>query len=102
MLCINFVKRCHLVGCNVRDYLYKSKVSKIGNFRISDVCDKIGADKDRVLDSVGSDSRIGNKYFRPGYSFGGPCFPRDTRALALFVDSNSVNNDLLLSTSKLH
>lgn len=67
---------------------------------ISDVCDSIGADKHRVLDSVGSDSRIGNKYFRPGYSFGGPCFPRDTRALALFVDSNSVNNELLLSTSK--
>ena len=67
---------------------------------ISDVCDSIGADKHQVLDSVGSDSRIGNKYFRPGYSFGGPCFPRDTRALALFVDSNSVNNELLLSTSK--
>jgi nucleotide sugar dehydrogenase len=67
---------------------------------ISDVCDTIGANKDKVLDSIGSDSRIGNKYFRPGYSFGGPCFPRDTRALALFVDQNNINNELLLSTSK--
>lgn len=67
---------------------------------ISDVCDSIGANKDKVLDSIGSDSRIGNKYFRPGYSFGGPCFPRDTRALALFVDQNNINNELLLSTSK--
>ena len=67
---------------------------------ISDVCDSIGADKYRVLDSIGSDSRIGNKYFRPGYSFGGPCFPRDTRALALFVDQNNINNELLLSTTK--
>ena len=60
---------------------------------ISDVCDNIGANKDIVLDSIGSDSRIGNKYFRPGYSFGGPCFPRDTRALALFVDQNNINNE---------
>jgi len=67
---------------------------------ISDVCDKIGADKHRVLDSVGSDSRIGNKYFRPGYSFGGPCFPRDTRALAQFIDQSNINNELLLATSK--
>lgn len=67
---------------------------------ISDVCDSIGANKDKVLYSIGSDSRIGNKYFRPGYSFGGPCFPRDTRALALFVDQNNINNELLLSTSK--
>jgi len=67
---------------------------------ISDVCDSIGANKEKVLDSVGSDSRIGNKYFRPGYSFGGPCFPRDTRALALFVDQNNINNELLLSTTK--
>lgn len=67
---------------------------------ISDVCDTIGANKEKVLDSIGSDSRIGNKYFRPGYSFGGPCFPRDTRALALFVDQNNINNELLLSTTK--
>ena len=66
---------------------------------ISDVCDSIGANKEKVLDSIGSDSRIGNKYFRPGYSFGGPCFPRDTRALALFVDQNNINNELLLSTT---
>jgi nucleotide sugar dehydrogenase len=67
---------------------------------ISDVCDTIGANKEKVLDSIGSDSRIGNKYFRPGYSFGGPCFPRDTRALALFVEQNNINNELLLSTTK--
>ena len=67
---------------------------------ISDICDTIGANKEKVLDSIGSDSRIGNKYFKPGYSFGGPCFPRDTRALALFVDQNNINNELLLSTTK--
>ena len=67
---------------------------------ISDVCDSIGADKNKVLDSVGGDSRIGNKYFKSGYSFGGPCFPRDTKALAQFVEQSQINNELLLATTK--
>jgi nucleotide sugar dehydrogenase len=67
---------------------------------ISDVCDTVGADKYKVLQSIGSDSRIGNKYFSPGYSFGGPCFPRDTRALKQFVDQSNVNSELLQATTK--
>ena len=67
---------------------------------ISDVCDSVGADKYKVLNSVGGDSRIGNKYFRPGNSFGGPCFPRDTKALKLFVDQTRINSDLLTATTK--
>ena len=67
---------------------------------ISDVCDNVGADKEKVLDSIGSDKRIGNKYFRPGNSFGGPCFPRDTKALKQCIDQNNINSDLLTATTK--
>tara|TARA_A100001015_G_scaffold161300_1_gene179293 strand:+ start:1967 stop:3103 length:1137 start_codon:yes stop_codon:yes gene_type:complete len=67
---------------------------------ISDVCDKLGANKYKVLNSVGGDSRIGNKYFNPGYSFGGPCFPRDTKALKLLVDKVNINSDILTATTK--
>jgi UDPglucose 6-dehydrogenase len=35
-----------------------------------------------ILDAIGTDTRIGHKYLRPGLSFGGPCFPRDNRLLA--------------------
>jgi UDPglucose 6-dehydrogenase len=35
-----------------------------------------------ILEAIGSDSRIGQKYLRAGLSFGGPCFPRDNRLLA--------------------
>jgi UDPglucose 6-dehydrogenase len=35
-----------------------------------------------ILDTIGTDTRIGHKYLRPGLSFGGPCFPRDNRLLA--------------------
>ncbi|MCX6922342.1 MAG: nucleotide sugar dehydrogenase [Verrucomicrobia bacterium] len=35
-----------------------------------------------ILQAIGSDSRIGQKYLRSGLSYGGPCFPRDNRLLA--------------------
>jgi len=67
---------------------------------LSDLSDKLGADKDEVLEAIGSDSRIGNKYFRSGYSFGGPCFPRDTKACKQLMDQNGIPSDLLFSTTK--
>jgi UDPglucose 6-dehydrogenase len=40
------------------------------------------ADINAILRAIGSDSRIGGKYLRPGLSYGGPCFPRDNRLIA--------------------
>ena len=40
------------------------------------------ADIRDILGAIGSDSRIGAKYLRPGLSYGGPCFPRDNRLVA--------------------
>mmetsp|Transcript_21688 Transcript_21688/g.26126 ORF Transcript_21688/g.26126 Transcript_21688/m.26126 type:complete len:364 (-) Transcript_21688:182-1273(-) len=54
-----------------------------------------GADKCQVLKAVGADTRVGSKCLKPGYGFGGPCLPRDNRALAGFADSVGV--DLVLS-----
>jgi nucleotide sugar dehydrogenase len=67
---------------------------------ISDLCDNVGADKHTVLYAIGSDSRIGNKYFRPGNSFGGPCFPRDTKALKQLMDQNDIESSLLAATTQ--
>jgi UDPglucose 6-dehydrogenase len=51
------------------------------------LCSDIGgADADIVLQAVGLDSRIGHKYLRAGLGFGGPCFPRDVRALQTLVE----------------
>lgn len=66
---------------------------------ISDFCDRVGADKHKVLDSIGSDSRIGNKYFRPGYSYGGPCFPRDTKAMEQLLRQNAIDAGILSATT---
>ncbi len=55
---------------------------------LSRICNDIpGADVDAVTQGMGMDSRIGKKYLKGGVSFGGPCFPRDNRALATLGQS---------------
>src|SRR6516225_4623414 len=47
------------------------------------LCEKLpGADVNVVTDALGLDTRIGPKYLKGAVSYGGPCFPRDNRALA--------------------
>jgi UDPglucose 6-dehydrogenase len=41
-----------------------------------------GADVDAVCGALGHDSRIGSRALRGGLGYGGPCFPRDSVALA--------------------
>lgn len=49
---------------------------------ISNIADNTpNAVKEDILKAVGADSRIGSKCLLPGFGFGGPCFPRDNRAL---------------------
>ena len=52
---------------------------------VGDIVRKAGGNQDRVLAAIGEDTRIGGKYLRYGYGYGGPCFPRDNRALALYA-----------------
>lgn len=42
-------------------------------------------DVDVVTSALGMDSRIGSKYLKAGTPYGGPCFPRDTKALAAIL-----------------
>jgi nucleotide sugar dehydrogenase len=49
---------------------------------IGDIAGRLGCNANKILTAIGTDSRIGNKYLKPGFGFGGPCFPRDNRALA--------------------
>jgi len=44
-----------------------------------------------ILCAVGFDSRIGSKCLDPGFGFGGPCFPRDNRALGNYASSVGVD-----------
>lgn len=50
------------------------------------LCEELpGGDVDAVTAALGLDSRIGPRYLKGGLGYGGPCFPRDNRALAYFA-----------------
>lgn len=44
----------------------------------------------KVLEAIGTDSRIGNKYLKWGFGYGGPCLPRDNRALGHFFKNREL------------
>jgi UDPglucose 6-dehydrogenase len=48
---------------------------------LSGLCDKFGADIEKVRAGVGADPRIGNSFLFAGVGYGGSCFPKDVKAL---------------------
>jgi nucleotide sugar dehydrogenase len=69
---------------------------------VGDLALKIGADPAKVLEAVGSDSRINNKFFRYGFGWGGPCFPRDTRAMIRLAENNEMPHDLCVASNTIN
>ena len=55
-----------------------------------------------VLDAIGTDKRIGNKFLRPGGPFLGPCLPRDIVALTKFCEEIKINKIYPHSAKKLN
>jgi len=55
-----------------------------------------------VAQAVGADSRIGQKYLKPGLGFGGPCFPRDNQALIAYSKMLGLHASLAAATDEVN
>ena len=64
---------------------------------IGDFAKSVDCNEDIILDAIGNDSRIGNKYLKYGYGFGGPCLPRDNRALYYYFNKSNKNQNINLN-----
>jgi UDPglucose 6-dehydrogenase len=65
---------------------------------VARICEGLpGADAHEVTMAMGRDHRIGLSYLKGGLPFGGPCFPRDNRAL-VSVCNQAGTSSLLPST----
>ena len=62
---------------------------------VARLCDAVGANIESVSQALGSDSRIGNKFLKPGPGWGGSCFPKDTSALLHLSAENGHSFKLL-------
>lgn len=56
------------------------------------------ANKDDIIRALGADSSIGSKRLFPGYGFGGPCWPRDNRALGMYAASLGIDPTLFCAS----
>jgi UDPglucose 6-dehydrogenase len=64
---------------------------------IANLCERVGADVDKVRIGIGSDDRIGKRFLFPGIGYGGSCFPKDVQALA--KSAADVNYEFSILTS---
>jgi UDP-glucose 6-dehydrogenase len=69
-----------------------------------DIMIKAGVEKeiDMVLSAIGGDSRVGKKYLKYGFGFGGPCLPRDNRALGHFANNLGMELNLPLTVDNFN
>ncbi len=57
---------------------------------IGDLCNNLDISHENVLTAVGASKRIGWDALKWGFGFGGPCFPRDNRALGILCEENNI------------
>ncbi|MFN3596399.1 MAG: UDP-glucose dehydrogenase family protein [Rubricoccaceae bacterium] len=62
---------------------------------IANLCERVGADVDKVRRGIGTDSRIGPKFLYAGIGFGGSCFPKDVQALHRTAQQNNYDFKIL-------
>ncbi len=76
------------------------KISYINE--IANICERIGADVNKVRLGMCADTRIGSKFLYPGLGYGGSCFPKDVKALIKTAKDNNCDYSMLQSADKIN
>ncbi|MFZ3062593.1 MAG: UDP-glucose/GDP-mannose dehydrogenase family protein [Actinomycetota bacterium] len=70
---------------------------------IANICEKVGADVEKVAEGMRYDKRIGKHAFlSAGVGYGGSCFPKDVKALLHIAKENKVDFDLLQAVEEVN
>jgi nucleotide sugar dehydrogenase len=71
---------------------------------MGDIITKAGikSEIDMVLSAIGGDTRVGKKYMKYGFGFGGPCLPRDNRALGHYAKNLGMELNLPLTVDSFN
>lgn len=67
---------------------------------LGDMAIKSGVDPIPILNTLHSDSRISEKYLQYGFGYGGPCFPRDTKAFVYYGNKIGLRPNIIESVMK--
>jgi len=69
---------------------------------IANICERVGADINKVRQGIGSDRRIGYSFIYAGCGYGGSCFPKDVRALVKTAERNGYETKLLRAVEQVN
>ena len=75
-----------------------TKISYINE--IANLCEKTNVNIEDVSIGIGLDQRIGSRFLRAGPSYGGSCFPKDTKAIVVTGDQFKTNLSIIKSVIK--
>jgi nucleotide sugar dehydrogenase len=77
--------------CKLASNCFRTTKISFANM-IGDIADRSnGANKYDICDALKCDRSIGPICMTPGYGFGGPCYPRDNKALSLYAKSIGIS-----------
>jgi UDPglucose 6-dehydrogenase len=93
------VKSAELIKHASNSFL-ATKISFIN--AIADLCEKVGADVEKVAQGMGLDARIGKDFLRAGLGFGGFCFPKDLQAFVRIAEKNGYDFSLLREVERIN
>ena len=69
---------------------------------IANICERVGADVNKVRLGIGSDTRIGYSFIYPGCGYGGSCFPKDILALKKLAEEVDYKAELIESVDNVN
>jgi UDPglucose 6-dehydrogenase len=69
---------------------------------VANLCEAADANVEQVARGMGLDSRIGNRFLRPGIGYGGSCFPKDVAAFRSVAEQMGVDFSLLTEVEKIN
>lgn len=77
-----------------------TKISFINEVAV--ICERVGADVNKVRLGIGSDTRIGYNFIYPGAGYGGSCFPKDVKALNKIAKDYGYETKLISSVEEVN
>lgn len=98
-LVVTDIKSAELIKHASNSFL-ATKISFIN--MVSRLCDKVGADINKVAEGMGLDKRIGRSFLNAGIGYGGSCFPKDVDAFITIGERNACDFSFLKEVRRVN